>query len=109
MDSEPRITTYLIEDKVSEINQSGASGDDYRHHAVARKILTEAGGNKLNNLNVQKRDFITLRFENIDISEFNKNHLSVIAFVHYPDASDKSNHEIINVQKVKLGKNQDWE
>ncbi|MFT6320420.1 MAG: thiol-disulfide isomerase/thioredoxin [Granulosicoccus sp.] len=109
MDGEPRITTYLIEDEVPEVNQSDASGDDYRHHAVVRKILTEAGGNKLNNLEVQERDFITLRFENIDISEFDKNHLSVLAFVHYSDASDKSNHEIINVQKVKLGKNQDWD
>ena len=76
---------------------------------MVRKILTEAGENKLNNLEVQERDFITLRFENIDISEFDKNHLSVIAFVHYSYASDKSNHEIINVQKVKLGKNQDWD
>jgi len=109
MDGEPRITTYLIEDEVPEVNQSGTSGDNYRHHAVVRKILTEAGENKLNNLEVQERDFITLRFENIDISEFDKNHLSVIAFVHYSYASDKSNHEIINVQKVKLGKNQDWD
>ena len=43
------------------------------------------------------------------ISEFDKNHLSAIAFVHYADPSDKSNHEIINVQKVKLGENQDWD
>ena len=109
MAGELRVTTYLIEDEVPEVNQSGASGNDYKHHAVVRKILTDAAGNKLNNLDVQDRDFITLRFEDIDISEFDKDHLSVIAFVHYADASDKSNHEIINVQKVKLGKNQDWD
>ncbi len=109
MDGEPRITTYLIENEVPEVNQSGASGNDYRHHAVVRDILTEAAGNKLNNLDVQDRDFVTLRYENIDISEYDKEHLSVIAFVHYYDASDKSNHEIINVQKVKLGENQDWD
>lgn len=104
-----RLTTYLIEDEVPEVNQSGASGNDYKHHAVVRKILTEATGNKLNNLDVQDRDFFIRSFEDIDISEYDKDHLSVIAFVHYYDASDKSNHEIINVQKVKLGKNQDWD
>lgn len=109
MDGEPRLTTYLIEDEVPEVNQAGASGNNYLHHAVVRKVLTEATGNKLNNLDVQDRDFITLRFEDIDISEFNKDHLSIIAFVHYFDVSDKSNHEIINVQKVKLGENQDWD
>lgn len=109
MPGEPKVTTYLIEDEVPEVNQAGASGNDYRHHAVVRQILTEAGGNKLNNLDVQDRDFITLRFEDIDISEFDKDHLSVIAFVHYADDNDKSNHEIINVQKVKLGENQDWD
>jgi thiol-disulfide isomerase/thioredoxin len=108
MDGELRLTTYLIEDEVPEVNQSGASGNDYKHHAVVRKILTEADGNKLS-LDVQDRDFIIRNFENIDISEYDKDHLSVIAFVHYSDASDKSNHEIINVQKVKLGKNQDWD
>lgn len=109
MEGEPRLTTYLIEDEVPEVNQAGATGNDYKHHAVVRKVLTEAAGNKLNNLDIQDRDFITLRFENIDISEFNKDHLSVIAFVHYYDSTDKSNHEIINVQKVKLGENQDWD
>ncbi|MFK8007596.1 MAG: Omp28-related outer membrane protein [Saprospiraceae bacterium] len=104
-----RLTTYLIEDEVPEVNQAGASGNDYRHHAVVRKVLTEAAGNKLSNLDVQDRDFFIRSFENIDISEFDKDHLSVIAFVHYADDSDKSNHEIINVQKVKLGKNQDWD
>ena len=104
-----RLTTYLIEDEVPEVNQSGASGNDYRHHAVVREVLTEAAGNKLSNLDVQDRDFFIRSFENIDISEYDKDHLSIIAFVHYFDASDKSNHEIINVQKVKLGKNQDWD
>jgi len=108
MSGEPMLTTYLIEDEVPEVNQSGASGDNYKHHAVVRKILTEAGGNKLN-LNMNARDFIIQSFENIDISEYNKDHLSIIAFVHYSDENDKSNHEIINVQKVKLGKNQDWD
>jgi len=41
--------------------------------------------------------------------KFYKDHLSVIAFVHYYDANDKSNHNIVNVQKVQLGKNQDWD
>jgi len=109
MDGEPRLTTYLIEDEVPEVNQSGTSTtNDYKHHAVVRDILTEVGGNKLS-LDVQDRDFIIRSFENIDISQYDKDHLSVIAFVHYYDGSDKSKHEIVNVQKVKLGENQDWD
>ena len=104
-----RLTTYLIEDEEPEVNQSGASGNDYRHHAVVREVLTEAAGNKINNMDVQDRDFFIRSFEDIDISGYDKEHLSVIAFVHYYDASDKSKHEIINVQKVKLGEHKDWD
>lgn len=95
--------------KLPEVNQSGATGNDYRHHAVVRKVLTEAAGNKMSKMDVQDRDFFIRSFEEIDISEYDKEHLSVIAFVHYYDESNKANHEIINVQKVKLGENQDWD
>ncbi|HFB99334.1 MAG TPA: Omp28-related outer membrane protein [Phaeodactylibacter sp.] len=105
---DPRLTVYLIEDEVPQVNQAGTSDPNYKHHAVVRQILTEAKGSPIN-LKSQERDFHTYSYEGVDISNFNKNHLKVIAFVHYFDQSDLSNHEIINVQQVTLGKNKDWD
>lgn len=112
MSGAPRLTTYLLEDNVPHVNQSGTNDPNYKHHHVLREILTNNFGNEFEgeiNLRTQDRSYNTYVYENIDISNYDKNNLEVIAFVHTYDGNDLSNHEIINVQKVKLGENQDWD
>ena len=99
---EMRLTVYLLEDEVAEVNQQGNAPADFKHHAVVREILSETKGTPITKLDATERDFTTLTFNDIDLSEFDQSHLSVIAFVHYFDESDKSKHEILNVQKVQL-------
>lgn len=112
MSGTPRLTTYLLEDNVPQVNQAGTSDPDYKHHHVLREVLTSNLGNTFEgeiNLRTQDRAYNTYVYENIDISNYDKNNLEVIAFVHTYDGTDLSNHEIINVQKVNLGENQDWD
>ena len=104
----PRLTTYLLEDNVPAVNQAGTNDPDFKHHHVLRKVLTNETGNEME-FNELERVFHTFKYENVDISDYNKDNLEVIAFVHYFDEGDLSAHEIINVQKVKLGENQDWD
>lgn len=104
----PRLTVYLLEDNLPQVDQAGTSDPDYMHHHVLRKILTEEKGNPIK-MDANDKDFHVRKFEGIDISEYDKDNLEVIAFIHYFDGSDLSNHEILNVQHVKLGENQDWD
>lgn len=104
----PRLTTYLQEEKLLHINQTGTSDPNYSHHHVLREVLTNVQGATLNSTE-NKRDINIFKYENVDISDYEEGNLEVVAFVHYYDNSDITNHEIINVQKVKLGGNQDWD
>jgi len=107
-DGIPRITTYLLEDDVDAINQAGSNDPNFKHHHVLREVLSNEKGSSIN-FTDEKRTFHEFIYENVDISDYNHDNLEIIAFVHNFDESDLANHEILNVQKVKLGDNKDWD
>ncbi|MEM6967719.1 MAG: Omp28-related outer membrane protein [Bacteroidota bacterium] len=106
--NELRLTVYLLEDNVPQVDQAGTSDPNYKHHHVLRKILTEEKGTPLV-VGTNERDFYITSFDEIDISGYDQDNLEVIAFIHHFDESGISDHEILNVQYAKLGEDQDWD
>ena len=120
-----RLTTYLIEDKVTgsgygydQVNyydgDSTSSfyglGDpilNYEHNNTLRSVLSEASGNQIPTSNlIPGGEFVETY--TVDISSYEKSNLHVIAFVSVA-GSYFTDHEIMNAQKSKINGFQDWD
>lgn len=121
-----RLTVYLTEDSVtgsaSGYNQSNYYNNTpsspfyqlgnpivgYYHRDVLRKVLTSGKGKSITNGGALTKGSIIQNNFTTSISGYNSSRLTVIAFINKV-GSTATTHEILNAQKVKLGKNQNWD
>jgi hypothetical protein len=71
-----------------------------------RKVLTNTYGIPFTSSSSPGTEFIDNFKE--DITNFNKNKLSVVAFITYNGAA-ATNHEVLNAQKCDIDGFQDWD
>lgn len=120
-----RLTVYVLEDSITGSgpefdqqnyynNQSNSPfyqlGDpivNYKHNHVVRKVMTSASGSVLNTDSYITTGTVITKNYSCNISPYNKNRLSVIAFIH-KTGNTATAHEIYNVQKIKAGDTGNW-
>ena len=120
-----RLSVYLIEDGVTGTgygydqrnyyNTEAESpfydlGDPivgYEHNHTLRAVLSESLGDA-----IMVSEMVSggehIKTYTVDISSYNKNNLSIVAFVTYMGSSI-TEHEILNVQKCGIDSFQDWD
>ena len=120
-----RLTVYLIEDKVmgtgtgyDQMNFYDSDSDSpffelgnpivgYEHNHTLREVLSEPLGDVIDNSElVTGGEYINTY--KIDISSYEQNNLSVVAFINYVGTTYLE-HEIMNVQKCTIDGFQDWD
>ena len=119
-----RLTVYLIEDGVtgtgSGFDQRNSYntvpgpfynlGDPivgYEHNHTLRAVLSESLGNPISPSSLVS-DGEHIETYTVDLSSYNKNKLSIVAFVNYVGLSS-TEHEVMNVQKCSIDGFQDWD
>jgi len=120
-----RLTVYLIEDGVtgtgsgydqrnyyntdseSPFNNLGDPIEGYEHNHTLRAVLSESLGDAISPSSLvsggEHIDTYT-----VDLSSYNKNNLSIVAFVTYMGSSI-TEHDILIVQKCGIDSFQDWD
>jgi len=120
-----RLTVYLIEDGVtgtgygydqrnyyntdseSPFYEKGDPIEEYEHNHTLRAVLSESLGDPISPSSlVSGGDHIDTY--TVDLSSYNKNNLSIVAFVTYI-GSTFTEHEVMNVQKCDIDGFQDWD
>ena len=95
-ESAPRITVFLVENNIKAQNQAGA-GSDYHHNHVLRTYNSIWGD--VINWNGDKFDYeCDLKLQ----SEWNKDNIQVIAFVHAYDSEDPGKCSIENARIINF-------
>ena len=120
-----RLTVYLIEDGVtgtgygydqsnyynevaeSPFNNLGNPIEGYEHNHTLRAILSESLGDAIM-VSEMASGVEHIETYTVDLSSYNKNKLSIVAFVTYI-GSTIAEHEIMNVQKCDIDGFQDWD
>jgi hypothetical protein len=100
-----RVTLYLVEDGIQAVKQTGATTNPYIHEHTLRKVLTAATGDAIKMESGKK---VVKEFNGIDVSAYKSENLEVIAFVNVVGPNNKE-HQVLNVQSVKAGKNKNWD
>ena len=120
-----RLSVYLIEDGVtgtgygydqrnyyntdpeSPFYNLGDPIEGYEHNHTLRAVLSESLGDA-----IMVSEMVSggehIKTYTVDISSYNKNNLSIVAFVTYMGSSI-TEHEILNVQKCGIDSFQDWD
>jgi hypothetical protein len=120
-----RLTVYLIEDGVtgtgygydqrnyyntdpeSPFYNLGDPIEEYEHNHTLRAVLSESLGDA-----IMVSEMVSggehIETYTVDLSSYNKNNLSIVAFVTYI-GSTIAEHEIMNVQKCGIDGFQDWD
>ena len=120
-----RLTVYLIEDGVtgtgygydqrnyyntdpeSPFYNLGDPIEGYEHNHTLRAVLSESLGDA-----IMVSEMVSggehIETYTVDLSSYNKNNLSIVAFVTYI-GSTIAEHEIMNVQKCGIDGFQDWD
>ena len=120
-----RLSVYLIEDDVSETGygydqanyyntdssspfyELGNPIENYEHNHILRAVLSESLGDKIStSALISGGEHIETY--TVDLSPYNDNNLSIIAFINYVGTTFKE-HEIMNVQACKIDDLQDWD
>ena len=125
LSGEFRLTVYLIEDGVTgtgygydqsnyynEVAESpfynlGNPIEGYEHNHTLRAILSESLGDAIM-VSEMASGGEHIETYTVDLSSYNKNNLSIVAFVTYMGSSI-TEHEILNVQKCGIDGFQDWD
>ena len=94
-------------DAESSFYQLGDPIINYKHNQTLRKVLTSAYGNSLNGTSSSPGIEFIEHFTT-DVSQFNKNKLSVVAFISYMGAT-ATDHQVLNAQKCDIDGFQDWD
>jgi len=120
-----RLTVYLIEDGVtgtgygydqsnyynevaeSPFNNLGNPIEGYEHNHTLRAILSESLGDAIM-VSEMASGGEHIETYTVDLSSYNKNKLSIVAFVNYVGLSSIE-HEVMNVQKCDIDGFQDWD
>ena len=100
------LTVAIIEDDVPESSPGAQNGAPmgYKHPDLCRAIVTDVTGDPVS---VKKGKIESKTYDNIDLSNYDKSKVSVVAFIHNSlTDSDKS---VYNVQGVKAGENKDFD
>ena len=97
---------YYNDDAESSFYQLGDPIINYKHNQTLRKVLTNTYGIPFTTSSSPGIEFIDNFKE--DITNFNKNKLSVVAFITYNGAA-ATNHEVLNAQKCDIDGFQDWD
>ena len=120
-----RLTVYLIEDEVSGegngYDQMNFYDTDsyspffnlgnpiigYVHNHTLRTVLSQPLGDLINSSELVTGGEHISTF-NVDISSYDHNHLSIVAFINFVGATYLE-HEVLNVQKCSIDGFQDWD
>ena len=120
-----RLTVYLIEDGVtgtgygydqrnyyttvaeSPFYNLGNPIEGYEHNHTLRAILSESLGDAIM-VSEMASGGEHIETYTVDLSPYNKNKLSIVAFVNYVGLSS-TEHEVLNVQKCDIDGFQDWD
>ena len=97
---------YYNDDAESSFYQLGDPIINYKHNQTLRKVLTNTYGIPFTASSSPGIEYIDNFKE--DITNFNKNKLSVVAFITYNGAT-ATNHEVLNAQKCDIDGFQDWD
>ena len=120
-----RLTVYLIEDKVmgtgtgyDQMNFYDSDSDSpffelgnpilgYEHNHTLRLSLSEPLGDLIgSSFLVPGGEYI--REYEVDISDYDKDNLSIVAFVNYVGPTYLE-HEVLNVQNCRINSTKDWD
>ena len=125
VDGEHRLTVYLIEDGVvgagngydqmnfydldtaSTFYDLGNPIEGYEHNHTLRFTLSEPLGDIIDSSVLVSGGEYIAEYE-VDISPYDLNNLSIVAFVNYV-GSTYLEHEVLNVQKCEINGVQDWD
>jgi hypothetical protein len=125
VDGEHRLTAYLIEDGVvgagngydqmnfydldtaSTFYGLGNPIEGYEHNHTLRLTLSEPLGDIIDSSVLVSGGEYIAEYE-VDISPYDLNNLSIVAFVNYV-GSTYLEHEVLNVQKCEINGVQDWD
>ena len=125
VDGEHRLTVYLIEDGVvgagngydqmnfydldtaSTFYGLGNPIEGYEHNHTLRLTLSEPLGDIIDSSVLVSGGEYIAEYE-VDISPYDLNNLSIVAFVNYV-GSTYLEHEVLNVQKCEINGVQDWD
>ncbi len=100
------LTVAVIEDDVPESSPGAQNGAPmgYKHPDLCRAIVSNTTGDPIS---VKKGKIESKTYDNIDLSNYDKNKVYVVAFIHNNiTGSDKS---IYNAQGVKAGEDKDFD
>lgn len=100
------LTIAIIEDDVPESSPGAQNGAPmgYKHIDVCRAIVSNINGDSIR---VKDGKIESKTYDNIDLSNYDKNKVYVVAFIHNNiTGSDKS---IYNAQGVKAGEDKDFD
>jgi len=105
-DFDAYLTVDIIEDEVPESSPGAQTGapTGYKHFDVFRKVVTDQSGDQIS---VKNEKIETKTFSNIDIANYNKENLYVVAFIH--KELNSNNRSVYNVQIVKAGQDKDFD
>jgi Outer membrane protein Omp28 len=119
------LTVYLIEDSVSGTGsgwdqsnyynaiasspfyQMGNPIVGYQHNMVLRNVLTPSMGEPISQRMVNKSSVFAKSFS-INIAGYDPTQLHIVAFINKVGTT-ATTHEVMNVQKAKLGTNKNWD
>lgn len=98
LSDDSRLTVYLIEDEIPHRNQAGISSDTFAHSHVYRACLTDLWGDKIDwtDNNAVSRYSISLD------EKWNRDNLSIVAFINDYDAGDVSACQVYNSVSARV-------
>jgi len=105
-DLDAYLSVVIIEDDVPESSPGAQSGaaTGYKHQDVCRQFVSDKFGDQIS---IKKDKVKTKTYSNIDIADYSKNNLYVVAFIHKEiNSNDQS---VYNVQVVKAGHDKDFD
>jgi hypothetical protein len=103
LDTNHRVTVYVIEDNIKAKNQLGADSN-YLHPNVVREVLTLNTGSEIS---MSASDVLQMNFEHTLPADWNKNNLYYVAVLHKMGNSTQTR-EVLNSLKCPLGTTKKW-
>lgn len=95
----PKVTVYIIEDDILHHNQAGITSDTFTHNHVYRRCVTGLWGDDITWVDNEAVMTYSVKLE----EDWNRDNLSVVAFVHDYDGKDVTNCRVYNSAHSLIG------
>ncbi|MDE5797070.1 MAG: Omp28-related outer membrane protein [Muribaculaceae bacterium] len=98
LSDDARLTVYLIEDEIPHRHQAGINSDTFTHSHVYRTCLTDLWGDSIDWTDNKASNHYSISLD----ESWNRNNLSVIAFVNDYDAEDVAACQVYNSANARV-------